>query len=882
MKNLRPGTAPTRSRRLNELIGLVTLAAAALFLLALATYTPTDPSFDTAGAYATGRPAHNWIGVFGAYLSDAVLQMFGVAAFFLPLLLLRLALRWMRSRSAGSALSKLIGLSLWLLAAPALMGLLPGGLLWRHTLPIEGVSGRLVADTLVQYLNLPGAAVVVLMLVAASLYLSTTFTLANARVWLVTRFSLFRHVHDRWAQWRLNRTNARVEAVAERFGSKREIADRKARRAEAEFAAAAAAPERTTLLAGLFGWWNRRSSPAEIAEEASPAAPAAEPASVWEAMPRTLVDAPAATALSTALAAAAPHAEALAKAASPRRALDDEHNFDGEPVAAEPAQRSFDDEPSLPPIPTPVLPPRPIAAAPQPPVPAPAQGISFGKRADSDIKAVAITPKSVRGYKLPPSSLLFRSDEHATVREDALREEARVLVEKCAEFDVDGQVTQINPGPVVTTFEFKPDAGVKYSRVTGLADDLCLAMAAESILIERMAGKSTVGIQVPNAERETIWLRDVVECESFAQSKSRLAIALGKDINGRIVTGDLASMPHVLIAGSTGSGKSVAINAMIMSVLFKSTPEQVRMILVDPKRVELGMYEGIPHLFTPIITEAKLAANALRNAVREMERRLKLLASHHVRNIDQYNKMVENATPDMFEDPRDQEPLPYIMIIIDELADLMMLDRSNVEEAITRLAQMARAVGIHLVLATQRPSVDVITGLIKANVPTRMSFRLATKVDSRTIIDSNGAESLLGRGDMLYLPPGTSRVQRVHAPFVTEKEIAAVTEFWKAQGEAEYVQGFLEGPKDEKLEGEAGDGGEANDELYEDAVRLVFEFGKASTSLLQRRLRIGYGRAAHLIDMMHRDGLVGPADGSKPRELLKPANWINEVDAAMR
>ncbi len=259
-------------------------------------------------------------------------------------------------------------------------------------------------------------------------------------------------------------------------------------------------------------------------------------------------------------------------------------------------------------------------------------------------------------------------------------------------------------------------------------------------------------------------------------------------------------MPHVLIAGSTGSGKSVAINAMIMSVLFKSTPEQVRMILVDPKRVELGMYEGIPHLFTPIITEAKLAANALRNAVREMERRLKLLAANHVRNIDQFNKLFDHGSEYLFEDVN-QEPLPYIIIIIDELADLMMLDRANVEESITRLAQMARAVGIHLVLATQRPSVDVITGLIKANVPTRMSFRLATKVDSRTIIDSNGAESLLGRGDMLYLPPGTSRVQRVHAPFVTEKEISAVTEFWKAQGEAEYVEGFLEGPKDESRQG---------------------------------------------------------------------------------
>jgi S-DNA-T family DNA segregation ATPase FtsK/SpoIIIE len=347
---------------------------------------------------------------------------------------------------------------------------------------------------------------------------------------------------------------------------------------------------------------------------------------------------------------------------------------------------------------------------------------------------------------------------------------------------------------------------------------------------------------------------------------------------------DLATMPHVLIAGSTVSGKSVAINAMIMSILYKATPEQVRMILVDPKRVELGMYEGIPHLFTPIITEPKLAANALKNAVREMERRLKLLASRSVRNIDQYNKLFEHGTPSLFEDGEEQEPLPYILIIIDELADLMMLDKANVEEAITRLAQMARAVGIHLILATQRPSVDVITGLIKANVPTRMSFRLATKVDSRTILDSNGAEALLGRGDMLFLPPGTSRVQRVHAPFVTEKETAAVVDFWKNQGQAEYVESFLESPKDDKgrdLEDTAG-GEDGNDELYEDGVRLVLEFGKASTSLLQRRLRIGYGRAAHLIDMMERDGIVGPADGSKPREILKPPDWLSQVEAAMR
>ncbi len=311
------------------------------------------------------------------------------------------------------------------------------------------------------------------------------------------------------------------------------------------------------------------------------------------------------------------------------------------------------------------------------------------------------------------------------------------------------------------------------------------------------------------------------------------------------------------------------------------------MILVDPKRLELGNYEGVPHLFTPIITEPKLAANALRNAVREMERRLKLLAAKGVRNIDQYNKLFDDViTPSLFGDNADDRPIPYIVIIIDELADLMMLDSGNVEESVTRLAQMARAVGIHLVLATQRPSVDVITGLIKANFPARISFRVATKVDSRTILDANGAEALLGRGDMLYLPSGSARVHRLHAPFVTEKEIAAVVEFWRAQGTAEYQEAFLQAPKEEREGGPSGGDGEdgeaENDPLYEDAVRLVIEFGKASTSLIQRRLRVGYGRAAHLIDLMERDGIVGAADGPKPREVLKRPGWIDEVEESYR
>ena len=910
MKPLRLVSTPTRNRRLNEIIGLVVLVCAGMLLLALATYTPTDPSADTVGGYATRSgtglgarlgtpslgPAHNWTGLVGAWLSDAVLQTIGIAAFFLPIVIGRIGLCWMRQRPAGSAMARLLGLALWITFAPAAIALLPQNLLWRHALPIEGVTGRLLADAMVHYLNLPGASIVLALMVVTSIYLATTFTFHTASEWVESHFSFVRRLHERIQEWRIQRALAKAEKRglseqaepsqpgSELFASKREQNLEQAAMA-LEREREAKAREATTLLGGLFGWWGRlrrkQTAPA-TPPNAAAEQPADAPVSMWQNMPRTHVDAPPVTALSTAAAAAAPFAEALAAAAAPVRDAEGTGRLDLPELPPARLPQVRPSEPAATPAARPVTTPSPVRVPPAPPAAQQQpQAISFGKRADADIKPVTITPKSIRGYKLPPSSLLYRSDEMPVVREQALRDEARTLVQKCAEFGVDGQVTQINPGPIVTTFEFRPDAGVKYSRVTGLADDLCLAMAAESILIERMAGKSTVGIQVPNHERETIWLRDVVESESFAQSKSKLAIALGKDINGRIVTADLAAMPHILIAGSTGSGKSVAINAMIMSVLFKSTPEQVRMILVDPKRVELGMYEGIPHLFTPIITDAKLAANALRNAVREMERRLKLLASRSVRNIDQYNKLFEGVMPSLFDEGDQEEPLPYIVIIIDELADLMMLDRSNVEESITRLAQMARAVGIHLILATQRPSVDVITGLIKANVPTRISFRLATKVDSRTILDTNGAEALLGRGDMLFLPPGTSRLMRLHAPYVSEKETAAVVAFWKEQGQAEYVEGFLESPKDERVsvDGSNPDPDE-NDPMFDDAVRLVFEFGKASTSLLQRRLRIGYGRAAHLIDLMERDGLVGPADGSRPRELLKAPGWLHEVMAS--
>ncbi len=656
MKTLRLVSAPTRYRRLNEILGLILLVAAGLLLLALASYTPTDRSFNTVGGYSPGRPAHNWTGLIGAYLSDAILQLIGIAAFFLPLALGRLGLTWMRSRPAGSPLARIVGLVMWVVFCPAAIALLPGDLMWRGALPIAGTTGRLLADMMVHYLNLPGASIVLGLMVALSLYLATTFTFNTAREWATMRFGFLARLWERWSQWRESRRGAEIDSE-DVFVSKRERTELKAKKSRelagrmAVEAPPAGEKETSTLLGGLFAWLSRRKTtkPITLSPEEE-AAQAAENSTLWQGMPRTLVDAPPVTPLSKATAAAAPFAEALAKAAAPVRAIDDPANFHHQPFNLRP---EGDPEP---PAPLPASPQARAELKPAQPAPAPEQSISFGKRADADIKAVAITPKSVRGYKLPPSSLLYRANEQSTVREDELRDEARVLVEKCAEFGVDGQVTQINPGPVVTTFEFQPDAGVKYSRVTGLADDLCLAMAAESILIERMAGKSTVGIQVPNSRtRDHLAARRRRMRELRPIANRKLAIALGKDINGRIVTADLASMPHVLIAGSTGSGKSVAINAMIMSVLFKSTPEQVRMILVDPKRVELGMYEGIPHLFTPIITEAKLAANALRNAVREMERRLKLLAANHVRNIDQFNKLFDNGSGHLFDDVN-QEP----------------------------------------------------------------------------------------------------------------------------------------------------------------------------------------------------------------------------------
>jgi S-DNA-T family DNA segregation ATPase FtsK/SpoIIIE len=474
---------------------------------------------------------------------------------------------------------------------------------------------------------------------------------------------------------------------------------------------------------------------------------------------------------------------------------------------------------------------------------------------------------SYNDYSLPPLEFLNEAPPPSEQADAELLRLATNLAEKCKEFNVTGQIKHICPGPVVTTYEFKPDPGVKYSRVVSLVDDLCLALKAESIRIDRMPGKPHVGIEVPNPRRETIYLREVIESRAFRESGSKLTIALGKTIDGLNYVADLAKMPHLLIAGTTGAGKSVGVNSLIVSILYRARPDEVKFILIDPKRLELGLYEDIPHLATPIITDPKLAARSLKWAVGEMERRYRELAGWGVRNIDGYNTeiMRRNLVKEYDETGEPYKPLPFIVIIIDELADLMMTSGREVEESITRLAQMARAVGIHLVLATQRPSVDVITGLIKANFPSRISFRVSSKVDSRTIIDTNGAEHLLGRGDMLFLPPGTSRLIRVHGAYIDETEIGRIVNHMKAQGLPAYDETITQS-EEEALGLEETDG--EHDELFEEALRICVEMKRASTSVLQRRLRIGYGRAAAILDIMEREGLIGQADGSRPRPVL--------------
>jgi len=769
----------TFSRRLSEFCGVTLFASALIWLIALVTYSPSDPVwfFTTASAKA---PA-NFIGRVGAFLAELSFQLLGDGSYLIPGVSVVVGWHFFWCRQVDAVFTKIVGYVLLFGGVTSFLSLVFGSVeVSGKPFRAGGFLGDWLAAQLADYLNRTGSIIVILTLLFLAIILSTQFSFGRLFA------STVQTVRDGGARG-VGACRAWIEA-RRRHKRRQEVIARQAKRA--------------TLPA-------RDMKPIATDEDDDPDSRSLPPAGLRE----------------------------------------------------RPAQAGSSDRRSL------------LGKRVKVPVLTPSLPLS-----PPELLSKTPAERRMGAYTLPPLSLLDAPRTERKIDERELMDGARLLEEKCREFSVEGSVVQIHPGPVVTTFEFKPDAGVKYSKITSLADDLCLAMQAESVLIERIPGKSTVGIQIPNRNREHISLRELLQSEVYQRSSSKLTLALGKTIHGEPYMTDLSAMPHLLIAGSTGTGKSVAINGMLSSILFRATPDEVRLIMIDPKRLELGVYEDIPHLLTPVVVDPKEASNALRWAVREMEERYKTLAAEGVRNIEQFNRNVRHQLEDT-STARDDEapkPLAYIVIVIDELADLMMVANNEVEESIARLAQMARAVGIHLLLATQRPSVDVITGLIKANLPARISFRLSSKTDSRTILDANGAEQLLGRGDMLFLPPASARVVRLHGPYISEQESARLASYLRKQGRPSYNESITAEEKSSTaIEME-------KDDLYEEAARIVVSSGQASISYLQRRLRIGFSRAARLVDMMELDGLVSPGTGGKVREVLVDKRYFDEIDAHLR
>jgi DNA segregation ATPase FtsK/SpoIIIE, S-DNA-T family len=805
--------------RTNEIVGILLLASSALLILCLLSYNPNDPSWNSS---ETGS-RENLIGFVGANVAAALFQTFGLAAFIIPVLWLTTAIRRFRTGHFFQSSSRALGLVTILLSVSSLLALSGISPLFDMSVPAGGLIGSIIAAALSGALNGVGAAIILFALCATGILLSTNLSFAAAVDYLLLnfsgRFTLLSAVPLKLRELiagRLNRsssTEERVEVVEE----SKESTKPKTRKVDSEAVVIRNITNATTeeLLKNL-----ETQLPIDrthFEEERPVIVPMAE------VIPMTT--------------------KRAARSAAATSGTQKQDVVAAMMESASVVRKEITEDP---------------------------EAEVLGDLALRDTKPRKVQKPLPTNYNLPSLEYLNPAQPRLETADEELLDTATRVAEKCKEFNVTGQIKHICPGPVVTTYEFKPDPGVKYSRVTGLVDDLCLALKAESVRIDRLPGKSHVGIEVPNSRRETIVLREVVESRQFVESSSKLTIALGKTIDGLNYVADLAKMPHLLIAGATGAGKSVCVNSLVVSILYKAQPDEVKFIMVDPKHLELGLYADIPHLATPIITDPKRAAYAMKWAVAEMERRYKELAGWGVRNIDGYNaEVIRRNTVEEF-DPEGNawKPLPYIVIIIDELADLMMVSGHEVEEAIQRLAQMARAVGIHLVLATQRPSVDVITGVIKANFPSRISFRVSSKVDSRTIIDTNGAEQLLGRGDMLFLPPGTSRLVRVHGAYVDETEIGKIVSHIKEQSSPEYDETITRAQDEE---GASGSGDGAHDELFEDALRICVEMKRASTSVLQRRLRIGYGRAAAILDQMEREGYIGQADGARPRPVLSRA-----------
>lgn len=830
----------------NEIFAIIFLALAVLVFLCLISYTPTDPSLNT----ESSQKVQNWIWIVGANVAFNLFNAFGWIAFLIPLFLSLIAWKIFRASSSKLKLSSIIGILILIISASSFLTLFypvppetifKSGYIGLKDKLIDdygGYTGYVFAGIVSSLVGKIGAGITFVFLFIIGLLLVTNLS-------LVTFFGDFGWAWENFRihfdEWRGKRQEGREiinkEAVqrAEKRREARQDLPKQPEKPQIE--------ETPTISLGDVIAPVNEEKKETVTKKVS---------DIFNNL-KELKDSKNQT----------PISEAITEDLS----LDEEELLEIKPTIS-----VFEEI-----ISEKVKPIDLVAESEKIPI----TPIQETGELDADLLEIPDAeeekiippkkPQNFENYELPAPEFLIPAAPRIEQKDEELLAIAQELTDKTKEFNVTGRVMHICQGPVVTTYEFKPDPGVKYSRVTGLSDDLCLALKAESIRIDRIPGKAFVGIEVPNREREVIHLREVIESKKFQSSDSLLSVALGKSIDGLNYVADLAKMPHLLIAGATGAGKSVGVNSLIVSILYKAKPDEVKLIMVDPKQVELGIYADIPHLATPIITDPKRAAISLKWAVGQMERRYKDLAAWGVRNIDGYNSEVKRRNEfEQFDDNGEPwKKLPYIVIIIDELADLMMVAGKEVEESITRLAQMARAVGIHLVLATQRPSVDVITGLIKANFPSRISFRVSSKVDSRTIIDSNGAESLLGKGDMLFLPPGTSNLIRVHGAYVDEKEINKIVEHIKSQGSPEYDTTITK--TDEELD-DSGDLPGKRDPLFWDAVRSVVSAKRASTSLLQRHLRIGYGRAAAILDAMVREGYIGEMDGStRARPILQKA-----------
>ena len=843
--------------RLKE-AALIALGALCFFLvMALLSYSPLDPGIDVS---TSAGQVQNAAGRVGAWVASFCFFVLGYAAYVLPLLLGMKMLDLFLSRHRpfawnGWLLSwRLLGLLILLLSTSVLAAIQFDSLQVNPQAPAGGMLGKTLGESTVEALNVQGGT---LLFMALFLFGLTVFTdLSWFRLMDLTgkiTLDLFELLHSVASRW--------WSASAERRALARQLR---------EADAAAAAPARPP-----------RAAPAPaapvVAEKAAPAG-RAEPDFDLD----DLFDEEAFT-------PAPRRAEAVAL--SPRA--------DGEGVSAarvspaigqvpelEPVLDEDDDLPWPEPDATVAAPASPVAA----PVPSPAVAAAPRRVREERPLPVAVVDEALAGT-LPPLSLLDPPQHKPdSFSPEALESMSRLLEIKLKEFGVEVQVVDAHPGPVITRFEIQPAPGIKVSRITNLAKDLARSMAVISVrVVEVIPGKTTVGIEVPNENRQIVRFSEVLMSPEYEEARSVVTIALGHDIGGRPVTADLARMPHLLVAGTTGSGKSVGVNAMLLSILYKSTPEQVRLIMIDPKMLELSIYEGIPHLLCPVVTDMKEAANALRWSVAEMDRRYKLMAAMGVRNLAGFNRKIREAeeagtplTDPLFrrERPEDEPPLlealPTIVVVVDEFADMMMIVGKKVEELIARIAQKARAAGIHLILATQRPSVDVITGLIKANIPTRIAFQVSSKIDSRTILDQGGAEQLLGHGDMLYLPPGTGLPVRVHGAFVSDDEVHRTVEAWKLRGAPDYIEDILAGTDEgaggsyDSTGGEGGEGSE-EDPLYDEAVRFVTESRRASISAVQRKLKIGYNRAARMIEAMEMAGVVTPMNSNGSREVIAPA-----------